>query len=143
VKARAPNPLVHLELHTDDLAAAAAFYERRAGWRAERVEIGDASYLALDLGGPVEGGIVECGTNRAAWLPYVRVDDIREATNRASELGAAELLEPREGPVGWRSVIAVPLRRRARTGSRNTRSPSRISPFALQEGGFLCRESAS
>jgi predicted enzyme related to lactoylglutathione lyase len=108
LKARAPNPLVHLELHTNDGAAAAALYERLAGWWPERVEIGSASYLMLDLGGPVEGGIVECRTERASWLPYVGVDDIGHATDRARELGAAVLLEPREGPVGWRSVIALP-----------------------------------
>jgi predicted enzyme related to lactoylglutathione lyase len=68
VKARAPNPLVHLELH-NDLASAAAFYERLSGWRAERVDLGPASYLALDLDGPVEGGIVECPTERASRLP--------------------------------------------------------------------------
>jgi predicted enzyme related to lactoylglutathione lyase len=40
--------------------------------------------------------------------PLVGVDDIHEATDRARELGARVLLGPREGPVGWRSVIAVP-----------------------------------
>jgi predicted enzyme related to lactoylglutathione lyase len=29
-------------------------------------------------------------------------------TERARELGAAVLLEPREGPAGWRSVVAAP-----------------------------------
>ena len=33
---------------------------------------------------------------------------IDTATNRARELGATVLLEPREGPAGWRSVIATP-----------------------------------
>jgi predicted enzyme related to lactoylglutathione lyase len=42
------------------------------------------------------------------WLPYVEVADISETTERARLLGAAVLLEPREGPVGWRSVVAVP-----------------------------------
>jgi uncharacterized protein len=105
---KAPNPLVHLELHTDDLASVTAFYDRLLGWRAERVDLGATSYLSVDLGGPVEGGIVECRSERPAWLPYVGVADIHEATNRARELGAAVLLGPREGPVGWRSVIATP-----------------------------------
>jgi predicted enzyme related to lactoylglutathione lyase len=30
------------------------------------------------------------------------------ATERAERLGGAVLLEPREGPVGWRSVVAAP-----------------------------------
>jgi predicted enzyme related to lactoylglutathione lyase len=31
-----------------------------------------------------------------------------EVTERASGRGAAVVLEPREGPVGWRSILAVP-----------------------------------
>jgi predicted enzyme related to lactoylglutathione lyase len=42
------------------------------------------------------------------WLPYVEVDCVNDATERARELGARVLLGPREGPAGWRSVIATP-----------------------------------
>jgi predicted enzyme related to lactoylglutathione lyase len=41
-------------------------------------------------------------------LPYVEVDDVQHVTTAARELGAAVLLEPREGPAGWRSVVAEP-----------------------------------
>ena len=57
--------------------------------------------------GTRRGGIVECSTKRPLWLPYVQVDDIVRATDRARGLGARVLLEPREGPAGWRSVIAT------------------------------------
>src|ERR671920_665823 len=43
----------------------------------------------------------------ALWLPYVEVADVGEATERARALGAAVVLEPREGPAGWRSVVAA------------------------------------
>jgi predicted enzyme related to lactoylglutathione lyase len=36
------------------------------------------------------------------------VAGIGEVTERAGELGASVLLEPREGPAGWRSVVAAP-----------------------------------
>jgi predicted enzyme related to lactoylglutathione lyase len=36
------------------------------------------------------------------------VPDIRTATERAERLGAGVLLEYREGPAGWRSVVAAP-----------------------------------
>ena len=52
--------------------------------------------------------IVECGTARAAWLPYVEVEQIAAATDRARDLGASMLLGPREGPAGWRSVLWTP-----------------------------------
>jgi predicted enzyme related to lactoylglutathione lyase len=104
---RVEHPLVHLELHTRDLAAARELYSELCRWREEPVRFRSASYLALKLGGGVGGGIVECPTERALWLPYVQVEQIRPATERARERGAAVLLEPREGPTGWRSVIAT------------------------------------
>jgi uncharacterized protein len=103
-----PRRVVHLELHTGDLAAASAFYEALLGWRPERVETPCGSYHALGLGGEVDGGIVESPTTRPLWLPYVEVERIGGATERARELGAAVLLESREGPAGWRSVVSSP-----------------------------------
>jgi uncharacterized protein len=93
--------LVHLELHTRDGAAARSLYQELLGWRAAPV----GPYLTLELGSDVGGGIVECGTQRSAWLPYVEVDDVVARTATAQRLGARVLLEPREGPTGWRSVV--------------------------------------
>jgi hypothetical protein len=53
-------------------------------------------------------GVVEHDTERPFWLPYVEVTDITEDTERALLLGASVLLPPREGPAGWRSVLAAP-----------------------------------
>ena len=100
--------VVHLELHTGDLARARAFYAALLGCRFETIRAGSASYLAMDLGGGLGGGIVECASAQPAWLPYVEVDDIHAATGLARELGAGVLLGPREGPAGWRSVVAEP-----------------------------------
>jgi predicted enzyme related to lactoylglutathione lyase len=102
------SPVVHLELHSGNLARACSFYSQVCGWRVERVEAGHRSYHVLEWGGPLEGGIVECGTDRALWLPYVEVASLDEAMERAQRLGATVLLEPREGPAGWRSVVHVP-----------------------------------
>jgi predicted enzyme related to lactoylglutathione lyase len=101
------QPVVHLELHTGDLPRACDFYARLCGWRSDRIDGRYGSYLALDLGG-VGGGVVECPTPRPLWLPYVEVGEIEAATERARGLGASVLLEPREGPAGWRSVVAAP-----------------------------------
>jgi predicted enzyme related to lactoylglutathione lyase len=103
-----PSPVVHLELHTGDLARARAFHERVLGWRAEWVRAGSASYLSFELGRRLGGGMVECETDQPLWLPYVGVADIVEATRQARRFGAAVLLEPREGPAGWRSVVSAP-----------------------------------
>ena len=102
------DPVVHLELHTGDLARASTFYAQLCGWRAQRIDTAGGSYQALGLGGGLGGGIVECGTRRPLWLPYVEVEHVEAATDRALALGASVLLGPREGPAGWRSVVATP-----------------------------------
>ena len=88
------------------MPAARALYEGVCGWRSERIEAGGGSYLALDMGNGFGGGIVECETRRSLWLPYVEV-----ARSRRLRAGARHrrpvLLEPREGPDGWRAVVAT------------------------------------
>ena len=103
------QPVVHLELHTADLAGARAFYSEVCGWRPEQIMVASGSYLALEMGSErLGGGIVECGARRPLWLPYVEVEDVGEATERARGLGAQVVLEAREGPAGWRGVVAAP-----------------------------------
>jgi hypothetical protein len=103
------QPIVHLELHTGNLSAARDYLSQLCGWPSESVPTGNGPYQALDLGASgVGGGIVQCGTPRALWLPYVEVDRVDEKTERAHELGARVLLPPREGPAGWRSVVRSP-----------------------------------
>ena len=108
MNSRRKSPVVHLELHTNDLAGASDVYAGLCGWRPERIATRHGSYLALDMGPGVGGGIVECPTSRSLWLPYVEVDEINGATGRAAALGASVLLAPREGPAGWRSVVGTP-----------------------------------
>ena len=90
------HAVVHLELHTGDRERASAFYAELLRWPTERIDAGFG------------GGIVQCPTRRPVWLPYVEVDGVAEVTDRAGRLGASVLLEPREGPTGWRSVVATP-----------------------------------
>ena len=85
---------MHLELHTPDQAAASAFYARLLRWRPQVIAARCGSYLAVELGRGLGGGIVECRTRRPLWLPYVEVDQIgkhteRAATRRARAPGAA------------------------------------------------------
>jgi len=53
------------------------------------------------------------------WLPYVEVDEVGAATEPAHQLGASVLLASREGPAGWRSVVATPTVVRSPCGSRS------------------------
>ena len=90
------------ELVTPDLPAAKAFYAELFGWREEHVEAGRRSYLALELGRGLGGGIVECATDRALWLPYVEVPEISAAVasparTRAGRSGRCGAARPRRG----------------------------------------------
>ena len=102
-------PVVHLELHTNDLPSASDLYGELCGWHPDRVDTRHGSYLALDMGRLLGGGIVESSTSKPLWLPYVAVGDVGSATDRALSLGASLLLAPREGPAGWRSVVSTPV----------------------------------
>lgn len=100
------NPVVHLELHTADGQGAGALLSALCGWRHEHLATSHGPYTALAMGRRLGGGIVECATRRPVWLPYVEVADIAAATERARALGATVLLDAREGPAGWRTVVA-------------------------------------
>jgi uncharacterized protein len=102
------NRVVHLELRAGNLPRACAFYTQLFGWRAETIHTTSGNYLSLDLGDLIQGGVVEQDTERPLWLPYVEVADVGETTERARLLGASVLLPPREGPAGWRSILAAP-----------------------------------
>jgi predicted enzyme related to lactoylglutathione lyase len=103
-----PHPVVHLELHTGDLARAGTFYSRLLSWRPERIDTGSGAYLALELGGfggaasssAAPGARCGCRTSRST-------TSSGSPTARGTS-GASVLFEPREGPAGWRSVVATP-----------------------------------
>ena len=103
-----PNSVVHLELNTDNLPRACAFYTRLFGWEAQTIHLGSSSYVSLELGSRLEGGVVERDADSSLWLPYVEVGDVAGLTERARSLGASVRVEPREGPAGWRSVLEAP-----------------------------------
>jgi predicted enzyme related to lactoylglutathione lyase len=90
--------VVHLELHTPDQTAASDFYAKLLQWRPQLIETRSACYLALELAQSLGGGIVECGTRRPLWLPYVEVDQVEESTDRG-QLGAVVLLGTRPRPM--------------------------------------------
>ena len=127
-----PNPVVHLELHTGDMPRALGFLAHLCGWRPERIDTDSGTYWALDMGDGKGGGVVECSTEKPLWLPYVEVDDIAAATERARRLGAAVLVEPREGPAGWRSVVATPAAGEIALWQQKERAPMSSADAAGQ-----------
>ncbi len=107
-----PNPFVHVELNTTDLAKAKAFYGKLFDWTLEDVPMGPGeTYTLIKVGEGTGGGMMKHPVAGApsAWLAYVAVDDIGAATRKARSLGAEVAMDVTEIPdVGWFSVIVDP-----------------------------------
>jgi uncharacterized protein len=106
------NPFVHVELNTTDLSAAKSFYGGLFGWTLSDVPAGPGqSYTMISVGEGTGGGMMKHPVPGApsAWLAYVGVDDIKEATEKARSLGAQVMREPMEVMgAGWLSIIIDP-----------------------------------
>lgn len=85
------NPFVHVELGTTDIAKAKSFYNSLFDWKLEDVDMGGGmSYTMVGVGEGTGGGMMKQPMPGApsAWLPYVLVDDLKAATDKAKSLGA-------------------------------------------------------
>ncbi len=109
-----PNPFVHVELATTDLPKAKAFYGKLFGWNLEDMPLPSAAggtYTMIDVGEGTGGGMLEQPMPGApsGWLPYVNVDDIRTATDKAKSLGAKVMRDvTKMGDMGQLSIIVDP-----------------------------------
>src|SRR5258708_19358911 len=80
------SPVVHLELHTRDLRAACAFYSQLLQWRTEQVEHSSGCYQALEVGGDLGGGLLECGPRPPPSLPHLQCPHIPPPTHPTPRL---------------------------------------------------------
>ncbi len=107
-----PNPFVHVELNTTDLAKAKAFYSKLFDWKLEDAPMGPGeTYTIIKVGEGTGGGMMKQPVPGApsTWLACVAVDDIGAATQKARSLGAKVVNDVTEIPdVGWFSVIVDP-----------------------------------
>jgi len=106
-----PNPFVHVELNTTDVAKAKAFYGKLFNWKLEDVPMDSGSYTMIQVGEGTGGGIMKhpIPGEPSVWLAYVLVDDIAAATQKAKSLGATIIREVTEVMgFGWLSIITDP-----------------------------------
>ena len=84
------NPFVHVELMSNDLGKAKAFYGQLFEWKLEDMEMGDMTYTMVKVGEGTGGGLMKnpMPNARSMWVAYVNVDDLRAATAKAKSLGA-------------------------------------------------------
>ncbi|MBS2026407.1 MAG: VOC family protein [Deltaproteobacteria bacterium] len=86
-----PNPFVHIELNTDDVAKAKQFYKAVFAWKLEDMPMGPGmTYTMLDVGKGVGGGMQAKPMPQAPtqWLPYVEVADVKATLQKAAAAGA-------------------------------------------------------
>lgn len=106
------NPFVHVELNTTDLAKAKQFYGALFDWTLEDMPVGDGmNYTLIRVGEGTGGGMMThpMPGQPSLWLPYVLVDDIGAATEKARGLGARVIREPMAvTDIGWLSIILDP-----------------------------------
>jgi predicted enzyme related to lactoylglutathione lyase len=105
------NPFVHLELNTTDVDKAKAFYTKLFDWKLEDIPMADFVYTMIGVGQGTGGGMMKQLMPGApsAWLPYVEVDDIKAATDKARSLGAKVMKDVTEVPgMGWLSILVDP-----------------------------------
>jgi uncharacterized protein len=108
-----PSTLTWNELVTRDLEAAAAFYAAAFGHSVTDVKTGgDPDYWTFAVGDRLAGGMrrKDAGSGDAPshWLPYFAVDDVDDATRRATDLGGTVLAAPEQSTYGRIATIRDP-----------------------------------
>ena len=98
---------VHLELNTDDIQHARAFYEQVLGWSFDDVPIGGETYTQINTPTAPGGGIQLKADEElpAHWMPYVAVDSVADTVARARDAGARILVDTSD--VEGHSPVAV------------------------------------
>ena len=106
------NPFCHVELASTDVAKAKTFYSTLFNWKIADNDMGGGMiYSTFKAEGGPGGGMMQHPVPGApsAWLPYVLVDDVAAATQKAQSLGAKIMRDKTEVPhMGWFSIIIDP-----------------------------------
>jgi predicted enzyme related to lactoylglutathione lyase len=103
------NPFIHIELQTQDLTSAKAFYTALFDWRFE--DIPGMNYVMVEVGNGTGGGMMQAKSHDvpSQWIPFIAVDDVRATAEQVRALGGTIRKGPSEVPgYGWYSVITDP-----------------------------------
>jgi uncharacterized protein len=110
-----PNAFVWYELMTTDLDAAAAFYGKVIGWRAQDSGQPDMRYTIMNAGEKMVAGVMAlppeaCAAGvRPGWVGYIGTGEVDAATERVRQAGGAVHRPPADIPgIGRFSVVADP-----------------------------------
>ena len=101
------NPFVWFDLRSNDAAKSRAFHEQLFGWEIAEVPVGDGKVPMIG-GDEPWASLVGDGGENLGWFPYVQVDDLQVATDKAQKLEATVLQAATEGPAGTYTPIREP-----------------------------------
>jgi predicted enzyme related to lactoylglutathione lyase len=92
------NPFVHLDLSTDDRAAAQKFYGTVFDWKFK--DMPEMKWTGIDVGKGVGGGMgdKQMPGQPTAWTAYVDVTDVKKTIAKARSAGATVVVEHMEVP---------------------------------------------
>jgi uncharacterized protein len=95
------------ELGTTDVDGAERFYGEVFGWTAQDMGADYGGYRIFHIGETRIGGLmaVPDPSLPAGWQPYVAVEDVDATVAKASELGAAALMEAMDIPAVGRIAV--------------------------------------
>lgn len=105
------NPFVHVELGTNDVPKAKTFYGKLFNWELEDVDMGTMTYTMVKVGDGTGGGMLKWPMPGlpAMWVPYMLVDNVKTATEKAKSLGGKVVKDVAEIPnMGSFSIVTDP-----------------------------------
>ncbi|WP_051407458.1 VOC family protein [Nocardia sp. CNY236] len=103
-----PGQFLWFDLLTDDPKAAGGFYTDLLGWSIDPDDGASnyTSWISDETGR--WAAIADEATRRPTWVPYVAVENITDARDRAESLGATIVQEPTDGPGGTSVLLTDP-----------------------------------
>ncbi|MBX3188908.1 MAG: VOC family protein [Labilithrix sp.] len=103
------NPFVHLDLSTDDPAAAKKFYKSVFDWKFR--DFPAMQWTGIDVGKGVGGGLggKQMPSQPTAWTAYVDVADVKKTIAKAKSAGATIIVPFQQvGDMGCLGVFIDP-----------------------------------
>ena len=103
------NAFAHCELSTTDVAQSKKFYKSVFAWKLNDMK--GMPYTMIDVGTGVGGGMqkVMMPGQPAAWMPYVRVDDVKKSLAKAKKAGGKVVVDYQSlGEMGALGVFLDP-----------------------------------
>jgi predicted enzyme related to lactoylglutathione lyase len=122
-----PNPFAHVELSTDDVKKAKKFYSSVFAWKLD--DMPAMAYTTIDVGGGVGGGLQkkQVPEQPSAWLPYVKVDDVKATMAKVVKAGGQAMLDYHEiGEMGSIGIFTDP--QGAALGLWAEKAPAGVQP---------------